>query len=54
MTLGPCIIVSSSSLGRTIYGCYVETIDGTTYSFFRNRSLTNSDQIDHFETTDVV
>ena len=52
MELVPTLIVSSVNLGTTIYGCYVETIDNTVYSFLRNTALLQPTE-DHFETTSI-
>lgn len=52
MELEPTLIVSSVNLGTTIYGCYVETIDNTVYSFLRNTALLQPTE-DHFETTSI-
>ena len=53
MTLGSSIIVSEVSLGTTVYGCYVETISGITYSYFRNRYMENGTSVSIYTSPSV-
>lgn len=53
MTIGTTVIVSEVNLGTTVYGCYIESISGSTYSYFRNRFVENGTEETHFEQPQV-
>lgn len=53
MELGRTIVVSEINLGMTVYGCYTETISDITYSYFRNRYMTNHTDVNLYTSPSV-